>query len=106
MSQSSVVNGKNRELIEELGCCPKGHYCTLKEILIRSPRDTRMLMLIKCLEKFKYERSEREQREIGWDEALDRWIAEGRADTFARLFRDGVSVGELYAAVLNEPSKP
>lgn len=97
---------KNRELIEEMGCCPTGHYCTLKEVLIRCPRDTRTLVLIKCLEKFKYERSEREQRALDWEGALDLWIAEGRADLFARLFREDTRVEELYRAVMNEPAKP
>lgn len=105
MNMGDPAATRNRELIEELGCCSKGHYCTLKEILIRCPRDARMLAQIKCLEKFKYERSEREHRAIEWEEALDLWIAEGHAQRFAHHFRADRRVEEIYRAVTSEPGR-
>lgn len=91
-----------REFIEDIssGCCPRGHYCTLKEILVRVPRDARTLMQIKCIEKIKYERSVRESRGVDWDEALDIWIEEGFAERFAELYRDGKRLNELYHDVI------
>lgn len=99
------ATNRNRELIEELGCCSKGHYCTLKEVLIRCPRDARMLAQIKCLERFKYERSERERRALEWEDALELWIGEGHARRFARAFREGMRVEELYRAVMDESER-
>lgn len=101
-------NGATRELIEELACCPRGYYCTFKEILVRfAPRDSRTLMQLKCLELFKYQRSEQDRRPWDWNEALDRWVQEGYAATFARLFRDGCKFADLYAAVMREtPRSP
>ncbi|MBU1910199.1 MAG: hypothetical protein KJ726_09130, partial [Verrucomicrobia bacterium] len=91
-------NGSVRELIEDLACCPKGHYCTLKEILVLfAPRNSRTLMQLKCLEIFKYERSKHVQREIDWNEALDLWVSEKHAVSFARLFHEGCRIAELYA---------
>ena len=40
--------GENRKLIDDLcsGCCSTERYCTLKEILVRAPRDARTLIQI------------------------------------------------------------
>jgi hypothetical protein len=100
MNARDTAQRKNQQLVEDLGCCPEGHYCTLKEILVRCPRDTRMLVLIKCLEKFKYERSKQERRDVNWNEALDLWIKEGRAEQFSRRFNKDLRIGELYSAVM------
>lgn len=90
-----------RDMINEIACCPAHHYCTLKEILCRAPRQAREILQIKCVEKFKYERSEREQREVDWPEAFDLWIREGHAESFAQVFREGLPFNELYRAVMD-----
>ena len=92
---------KIRVMINEVACCPKNHYCTLKEILCRAPRQAREILQIKCVEKFKYERSEREQREIDWPEAFDVWIDEGYAAVFARVFQEGIPFADVYRAVVH-----
>lgn len=107
--QSDQNNGnhkQNKELIEDIcaGCCPPGQYCTLKEILIRSPRDTRTMLQIKCIEKLKYERSKASGRDIGWNEAHEIWIKEGYAQEFARLYRYGIRIEKLYSAIMNPPT--
>lgn len=89
-----------RALIEDIACCPHGHYCTLKEVLCRAPRKAREILQIKCVEKFKYERSHGEKRAIEWHEAFDLWIAEGYAAAFAVVFHDGIAFAELYRAVM------
>ncbi|MDI6774525.1 MAG: hypothetical protein QME60_03900 [Verrucomicrobiota bacterium] len=92
----------NRALLEEIcqGCCQPGKYCTLKEILIRSPKDVRTMVQIKCIEKLKYERSAVAGADIGWQRASDIWILEGFAEAFARLHRAGMKVETIYAAVV------
>jgi len=93
--------GISRELINDIcsGCCAQDHYCTLKEILIRVPRDARTLLQIKCIEKMKYERSVQQSRGVEWDEALDIWINEGYAARFADAYRDDIRLAELYPAL-------
>ncbi|NCC53157.1 MAG: hypothetical protein EOM20_18350 [Spartobacteria bacterium] len=93
--------GISRELIDDIcsGCCAHDHYCTLKEILIRVPRDARTLLQIKCIEKLKYERSVEQSRGVDWDEALDIWINEGYAARFADAYRDDIRLAELYPAL-------
>ena len=101
--------GISRELINDIcsGCCSHDHYCTLKEILIRVPRDARTLLQIKCIEKMKYERSVDHSRGVDWDEALDIWIDEGYAARFSDLYRDDIRLAELYPALhLNGDHSP
>lgn len=101
----SACTQRNRALIEDLcsDCCPPGHYCTLKEITARSPGDARTLLMIKCIEKFKYERSQREGRDLGWNDAFGVWIQEGLADRFSRAYHPGIRFGTLYRAVMDAP---
>lgn len=101
--QNNDNHKQNRELTEDIcaGCCPPGQYCTLKEILIRSPRDTRTMVQIKCIEKLKYERSKANGRDIGWNEAHEIWIQEGYAQEFAQLYRHGIRIEKLYSAIMN-----
>ena len=92
-----------RETVNEIANCPPGHYCTLKELLCRQQGRTREILQIKCIEKFKYERSEAAGREILWNEAFELWIEEGRADAFARHFHDVVRFAELFKRVMSGP---
>jgi len=101
---------ENRALIDDVchGCCSPNKYCTLKEILARSPRDARTMIQIKCIEKLKYERSSAAGNDIGWRDASDLWIREGYAEAFARLYRGGMKVNTIYTAVMKStaPATP
>ena len=92
-----------RCLIEEMGCCKPGTYCIHKEIMMSAHRDLRMLMQLRCIEKFKYERSEQAGHDIGWNRAMELWIAEGRAEGYARHYHEDLRFSELYHAVMKEP---
>lgn len=93
----------NMDLVNDLcsGCCSPDKYCTLKEVLVRAPRDARTMVQIKCIEKFKYERSKRDKKDIGWNEAVRMWIDEGYADRFVEGYREGVRLDDLYYKVSN-----
>ena len=103
MGTRDEIGEQNRTLIEDVtyGCCPKENYCTLKEIMMRTPKDARTMLLIKCIEKLKYERSHKETREIDWNEAFQIWVDEGYADRFAKLFCVGLRMSELYDVVVS-----
>lgn len=57
------------------------HYCTLKELLISMHPNPRVLFQFKCIEIYKYDRSEQEQKDIGWEQAANEWV-----ETYAVLF--------------------
>ena len=44
------------------------------------------------MEKFKWERSQSEDRDIGWNEAGQLWALEGWAKHFQDIFNEDVSV--------------
>mgnify|MGYP001580823657 CR=1 FL=1 len=73
-----------------------GRYCILKELVLLDDKGDRFLEQMKCIERFKYERSKKEDREIGWGEAHKLWIGEGFADRFAEVYQDGMTKGQLY----------
>lgn len=83
-------------------CCDdcKKKYCLLKEIVISSHNDGRFLSQLKCVEKYKYEESEREGSDIGWDEAHLRWVANGYAKKFADYYNEDLDPLELYTKII------
>ena len=99
--KESESTNRNRELIEDLcsDCCRPGHYCTLKEITARAPRDARTMLMIKCIEKVKYERSQKVGHDIGWNEAFHVWVQEGLADRFSRVYQPGIRLDALYRGI-------
>ena len=93
---------ENRALIDDVchGCCSPGKYCTLKEVLVRSPKDARTMIQIKCIERLKYERSAAAGKDIGWKAASDLWIGEGFAEAYARHYRAGMKADTIYGLVM------
>jgi len=92
-----------RELIEEICCekCKKDSYCILKELIIHTIRDTRVIVQIKCIEKYKWEESERQNCDIGWDEAGKKWVDNGYATKFATIYKEKDSIDEIYKKVMS-----
>ena len=80
--------------------CSPDHYCILKEFLVHSAPASRLLMQMKCVEKFKYERSQRAGREVAWAEAMQQWVDEGLANKFSQVYKEELKFRDLYKAVL------
>ena len=96
----------HREVIEDI-CVDdcdtspcNGKYCLLKEIILLSDKGDRFLEQTKCVEIFKYERSNLFGRDIGWEEAHKIWIQEGFAQKFAELYEDGMKNGDIYKLIM------
>jgi hypothetical protein len=94
-----------RKLLEDLvdGCgrCANGG-CLLMEILLRDRKHPRVLVQLKCVELFKFFRSQRENRDIGWHAAHMLWCDEGHAAKFAEVYRDGMRPAHVYRLVIEE----
>jgi len=73
-----------------------GRYCILQEVIKHSGMQDFMLEQMKCIEKYKFEESEREKRDIGWDEAVRRWVDTGAAERYSRVYQEGLGFKELY----------
>jgi hypothetical protein len=91
-----------KEIIDDVCCeyCDKDHYCILKLFLVESHPSPRLLIQLKLIEKFKYEMSEKEQRDIGWSEAVERWADEGYAKKFADFYSEDKNYKTIYREVM------
>lgn len=85
------------KLIDELLCADcKDEYCFLKVLLESLHIDGRVLIQLKCIEKFKYEESEKEGFDIGWNEAGMRWADLGYAEAFRNNYQEDLSFIKIY----------
>ncbi len=101
MGEETSNNRTHREVIEDICPC-KGKYCILKEIVLRESRvDDRMLEQIKCIERFKYEESQRQRKDIGWNQANLLWTINGHAKRFAEVYEPWMRNGTLYELVMS-----
>lgn len=88
MKRENLNKEKYQELLEDLCCeyCEPKRYCILKEFLVSLHPSPRVLLQLKCIDKFKFEESKNEEKDIGWTEAFKRWIDKGHAKNFAELY--------------------
>ena len=94
-----------KQVIDEIceDCCHSHcEYCTAKQILLWvCGQDPRHFIQIKCIEKFKYERSEQLNKDIGWDEAAHEWT-ELHAAKFAECYNPDLSYTAIYKKVMQK----
>lgn len=91
--------------LNEVCSCKDNKYCLLKEIIVCSHQDPRFLVQLKCIEHFKYEESEKEKKDIGWEEAHIRWVAGGHAKTFAEHYDEDMDIDIMYKKIIKQMKK-
>lgn len=96
-----------RKILDEilLDYCPDGRYCILKEFLVASHPSRRLLFQLKACDKFKLERSSKEDKDIGWEETLRLWVEEGYAEKFAKVYDDKKSLKDIYRDTMHSGEK-
>ena len=82
----------------------KTDWCILKEIMICKHSDSRFLVQLKCIEKFKFVLSERAGKDVGWDIAHMEWVDEGYAKRFADIYNEDLTAEQIFDK-LNASSK-
>lgn len=88
---------KDGARIPEGSDCHEGKdSCVLKDRIMETGFSDKILMQMKCLEIYKWNESEREDRDIGWDEAMTRWVRKGYAERFAEVYDSKMEPRELY----------
>ena len=104
MKKENMDKEEYRELLEDLCCeyCEPKRYCILKEFLVSLHPSPRMMIQLKCLDKFKMEESKKEDKDIGWTATVERWIEKGYAASFAKLYDEDedISVLVLYKKIV------
>jgi hypothetical protein len=94
---------KNRfhDLVEDLACVDcKERYCFLKTFIESLHPEPFVLIQLKCIEFFKWEESERDGFDIGWNEAGMRWAMNGYACCFREVFNENLTAKENYLLTL------
>jgi len=89
------------EICADCDCHGREPYCTLVEFIISAHKSPRMIMQMKCVEKFKYDKHE----DISWGDAFIKWVDEGYAKTFDDLYSEDIRFRSLYRMVLTETGK-
>lgn len=93
---------KLKLLINDLGddCPCKNAYCFLKEFILHLSNDPRMLVQVKCIEKYKFERSKELKYDIGWGGAGKEWVELGYAKKFSEVFDEDKTINKIYKEVM------
>ena len=89
-----------------LDYCSEENDCVLKEFLVSAHPSPRLLMQMKCVERFKItlaNETGKKVKEIGWTEAMTEWVARGHAEKFASLYsEDIIRYDSIYKKTMNE----
>ena len=90
------------DICQDEPCLANGEYCLLKEIILSTGLSKRTLLQLKCVEKFKYEQSERQGYDIGWEGAFSHWVDLKYADKFAKIYDEDeeLSFIEIYKKIM------
>lgn len=89
------------QVLDQLSCDKCCDYCFIKEILKSIKPSVDLLIQLKCIEKFKWEESERSKHDIGWNNACFLWAERGYASKFRSLYRKDIDLEELYSIIMN-----
>lgn len=76
-------------------------YCFLKVFIASTNPKPFLLSQLKCIEKFKWEESERCGQDIGWTEAVIRWADRGYAAKLREHYNMYLPVNDLYKKVIS-----
>jgi hypothetical protein len=93
------------ELLNELACEGCSNYCFLKIFIESLHPESFVLIQLKCIEFFKWEESERERKDIGWNEAGMRWAINGYACCFREVFNEDLTPKENYLLTIEKVKK-
>lgn len=99
--------GVTVDVLEEIcdSCPRKEEYCLLKEMIAHSGINDKTAIQFKLVEKFKYEESERQQRNIGWQDAWKLWVERGYAKQFTTSYHWSKPYKRLYREIMGNYSE-
>jgi hypothetical protein len=87
---------------EVVDCYCPNKWCLLKEILISKHTDPRFLMQFKCIEHLKFEESQSQGHDIGWNGAIGKWIDDGYAKSYDKLYDENLTAEQIYNKILKD----
>lgn len=88
------------ELVKDCHCkdvCDP--YCTLIELILANGTNTKLLVQMKCVEKYRWEINKTIDHPLTWNEAFIRWTEDGSAKKFSQVYNEELTVTEIYKLV-------
>ena len=82
--------------------CNPTQYCILKEFLTSMHPSPRLLIQLKCIEKFKYEMNKDAKEELPMGTVIIIWAEEGYAERFANEYNEDDSYKEIYERIMKK----
>ena len=113
MKRENLNKEEYKELLEDL-CreyCRPNQYCILKEFLVSLHPSPRLLLQLKCLERYKWSLGEEAKKDVGWKKATEEWVDMGYAKKFAEIYdeeedSEDIKFAALYKKIMkNENGK-
>jgi hypothetical protein len=98
-----ISEARYKEILKEISedtQCNHG-YCFFKTMLEAMHLDPRLLMQFKAIDKFKYERSEKEKKDISMNEIGIIWVEEGYAEAFSLFYDPDKKFLQIYRETIN-----
>jgi len=93
------------ECLAPCECCAS--YCFLKFYLEHSQNDSghrRLMMQMKCIERFKWLMGEKCDNDISWDSAMYLWVENGHAKLFGEHYSDALTFDEIWCRCVRDES--
>jgi hypothetical protein len=78
-----------------------GHDCILKEFIISAHPSPRLLMQLKCVERYKKLKENVDCVELTMSEAMTEWVTTGKAKIFADVYNENKKYLDIYKEVMN-----
>jgi len=99
-----VKKQQYKELLNDICSedCPSDHTCILKEFLVSAHPSPRLLVQLKCVDRYKKLCENLDCTEMSWAEAMDLWVKNGRARKFAEVYDENKKYLDIYKEVMNE----
>ena len=79
--------------------CSGDCECILKKFLLSLHPSPRLLIQLKCVERFIKDKEKETGETMDWNEAIDLWAKEGYAEKFAEIYEEGISYKEIYSTI-------
>jgi len=102
VNTSTIMTTKEKIKIKLDEICKpycNSEWCILKEMLLYTHDNLRTAEQLKLIEIFRWNLSQRQHREVNWEEASMKWVDSGMATKFAEYYNDDISVNALYAKI-------
>jgi len=89
------------EICADCDCHGPKPYCTLVEFIVTGHKSPRMLMQMKCVEKFRKEN----HPDVSWGDAFAIWSDEGYAESYDELYSEDLRFRSLYRKITERKKK-